>query len=236
MRRTLSHSVTNLLLAEYARQTGASALSRFEPVPLPFRAPIFAEGDRPRFVHFLTSGVASLVALLEEGAEVEVFMSGNEGCPEVLYLLGPQNPARFCFMQVGGSGLRMPFSDFQRWFEEDAILRRLVLELVQFQTMMSMQLVACNGQHDAESRLARWLLMVHDRVEEPELPLTQEFLAQMLGARRSTVTIAASNLQRAGMIEYHRGSIRILDRERLIDTACECDGMIRRLHENLYKH
>lgn len=230
----MSQPIRNLLLEAYARQAGPELLSKFETVPMPFKASVFNPGERPRYVHFMTSGVSSLVALLHEGAEVEVSMTGYEGCPEAVHLLGPEPSPRNCMMQVGGSALRMPFTEFSNLFEEDRLLRRLVLRFVQYQNLMGSQLIACNGQHDAEERLARWLLMVQDRVHDSNLPLTQEFLAQMLGSRRSTVTISASNLQRAGMIDYRRGHITILDRPSLADTACECYALIRKLFDNLY--
>jgi len=232
----MPHAMKNLLLEAYSKQAGSSLLARFEPVPLPFKVNLFRTGNYPDYVHFITSGVTSLIALLNEGVEVEVAMNGNEGCPEAIHLLGPELPPRDCMMQVGGTGLRMPLQEFKKLFEEDALMRRLVLRLVQYQSLVSNQLIACNGQHDAVERLARWLLMVHDRVQEPDLPLTQEFLSQMLGARRSTVTISASSLQSAGLIDYRRGHIRILDREKLADTTCECYSVIRKLYDNLYQN
>jgi CRP-like cAMP-binding protein len=231
----MADPVKNRLLEAYTTEAGPEFASRFEPVALPFKSTLFRQGERPKYVHFITSGLSSLLATLSEGSEVEVSMTSQEGFPEAIFLLGPETAQRDCMMQVGGTGLRMPFFEFENAFHTDEVLRRLVLRLVQFQSFMSSQLVACNGQHDAEERLARWLLMVQDRVHEPELPLTQEFLGQMLGSRRSTVTLAASNLQRAGIIEYRRGHIKVLDRERLIDTACECYGAISELRQKLYK-
>lgn len=230
----MAQALTNRLLDAYTKQAGPTILSRFEAVSLPFKANLFRIGKRPRYVNFLTSGLSSLIALLDEGIQVEVAMSGYEGCPEAIHLLGPELPPRDCMMQVPGSALRMPIAEFSQLFEEDALMRRLVLRLIQYQNLISNQLIACNGQHDAIERLARWLLMVQDRVHDSDLPLTQEFLSQMLGARRSTVTISASSLQRAGLIEYRRGHIRILDRDRLADTACECYGVTLKLFDNLY--
>jgi CRP-like cAMP-binding protein len=231
----MAQTLTNLLLDEYTRQAGPAILSRFEPVPLPFKTNLFRTGERPRYVNFMTSGLSSLIALLDEGIAVEVAMIGHEGCAEAVQLLGPELPPRDCMMQVPGSALRMPMPEFTKLFEEDPLMRRLVLRLVQYQSLISNQLIACNGQHDAVERLARWLLMVQDRIRDSDLPLTQEFLSEMLGARRSTVTISASSLQRAGLIEYRRGHIRIIDRDGLTDTACECYGVIRKLYDNLYK-
>lgn len=229
----MSHLVTNQLLHAYEKQVGPSFLSRFEAVSMPFKMVLFKNEERPRYVHLLTSGVASLLSLMSGGTEVEVAMTGREGFAEAIYLLGPEVSARTCVMQVPGTALRMRFAEFEEAFQTDTVLRKFVLRLVQFQSMMATQLVACNGQHDAEERLARWLLMVQDRVNDSDLPLTQEFLGQMLGARRSTVTIVASNLQRAGLIEYHRGHIKIHERERLSEVACECYGYMRKLYENL---
>lgn len=224
----------NLFLDTYCEQGDSALLSHFEWVHLPLRTTLHPHDERPRHVHFHTSGVSSLVTLLEDGAEVEVAMNANEGFPEAIFLLGPEVSPRTCIMQIEGSAFRMPFAEFEKLFHEDPVLHRLALRLVQYQGFMSSQLVACNGKHEVEERLARWLLMVQDRLQQAELPLTQDFLGQMLGARRSTVTIAASNLQRAGMIEYQRGHIRVLERERLVDTACECYKVIQKLYQSLY--
>lgn len=231
----MAEPVHNLLLDTYIQRAGRALLSRLERVNLPFKSVLCWAGELPRYVHFLTSGTASFVVPLHEGVEVEVAMMGNEGFPEGIELLGPERTLRTCIMQVGGTALRIPFKDFAGVFRDDSVMRELVLRLVQSQSMMTTQLVACNGQHDAEERLARWLLMFRDRSQESDLPLTQEYLGQMLGARRATVTITAGNLQRAGLIAYRRGHIRILDGERLADTACECYGVFRRLYNNLYK-
>lgn len=225
----------NRLLQAYAKQTGSSLTAPLEAVAMPFKASLYGSDEKPRYVHFITSGMASLVALLAKGAEVEVSMTGHEGLAEAVHLLGPEVTQRACFMQVPGTALRMPFTRFRQLFEDDPVLRRLVLRFVQYQSMTTTQLVACNAQHETEQRLARWLLMVHDRIHDSELPLTQEFLGQMLGARRTSVTIAAGVLQRAGIIEYHRGLIRILRRDKLIEVACECHDVIHRMHVRLYE-
>jgi CRP-like cAMP-binding protein len=224
----------NFFLDTYSEQGDPALLSRFERVHLPLGTTLQPAEERPRHVHFHISGLSSLVTVLEDGAEVEVAMNANEGFPEAIFLLGPEVSPRTCLMQIAGDALRMPFGEFEEVFQHDMVLHRLVLRLLQYQGFMSSQLVACNGKHDVEERLARWLLMVQDRLQSAELPLTQEFLGQMLGARRSTVTIAASNLQRAGMIEYRRGHIQVLGRERLVDTACECYKVIQGLYRNLY--
>jgi CRP-like cAMP-binding protein len=123
----------------------------------------------------------------------------------------------------------MPFTDFQRDFYPSAPVRDAVLRSVQSQTLVLSQIAACNRLHEVEERLARWLLMVSDRLASESFFLTQEFLAEMIGARRTTVTLAAGSLQRSGLIEYKRGHIVIVDRSGLEDSACECYRIVRDL-------
>jgi CRP-like cAMP-binding protein len=226
--------IKNLLLDCYRIETGQDLTSRCEAVPLPLHTVLSQPGSRPRYVHFLTSGLASIVCFMQGGEGVEVGMVGHESFPEGLHLIGPQTIARQYIMQVGGTGLRMRFKEFEEEFQKNAALRNLVMRSIQYEAMTLSQLVACNALHLVEERLARWLLMVQARTGERDLPLTQEFLGQMLGARRSSVTLAAGNLQRSGMIEYRRGNIRIENREGLEETACECAGVIQDLLENIY--
>jgi CRP-like cAMP-binding protein len=228
-------SLKNLLLDCYRLETGQDLTSRCEAVALPIHTVLYQPGSRPRYIHFLTSGLASIVCIMQGGEGVEVGMVGQESFPEALHLMGPQMTARQGIMQVGGTALRMRFKDFEEEFVKNTALRNLVMRSVQYEAMTLSQLVACNALHLVEERLARWLLMVQSRTGERDLPLTQEFLGQMLGARRSSVTLAAGNLQRSGMIEYRRGNIRIESRERLEETACECAAIIQDLFENIYR-
>ena len=129
----------------------------------------------------------------------------------------------------------MGFKEFRAEFFHDAAVLQSVLQYVQYEALALSQLGACNRLHEVEERLARWLLMVHDRVHAPDIRLTQEFLGEMLGTRRSSVSLAAGSLQRSGMIDYTRGRIRIVDRKLLEDVACECYPIIARLYHNLYQ-
>jgi CRP-like cAMP-binding protein len=224
----------NMLLSVYRAQTGRDLVPRFEPVSMPIHSVLVEAGDRPRYVHLVTSGVVSIVSAMSAGEAVEVGIWGNEGFPECTYLLGPQIPARRYITQVGGTALRMGFHEFEHLFHSDVDLQRLVYRCIQYEAYVVSQLVACNGLHQIEERLARWLLMVQDRTDERELPLTQEFLSQMLGTRRSSVTLAAGNLQRSGIIEYHRGAIRVEDRERMEQAACECYPVVHRFYQDMY--
>ena len=154
---------------------------------------------------------------------------GREGFPEAFHLLGEAGVPTNAFMQVEGTALRMPFADFHRDFQSIASIRDAVLRFVQSQSLILGQVAACNRLHEVEERLARWLLMVSDRLGESKFHLTQEFLAEMIGAQRSTVTLAAGNLQRSGLIEYRRGNIDIINRPGLEAAACECYPIVRDL-------
>ncbi len=231
----LGFSLSNLLIETLPPAVRAVLFPYLEAVPLPVGTVLYEPEDAPRHVHFITSGMASIVATMSNGDAVEVGVISREGMPEALHLLGPANGSTRCFMQIAGTGLRMEFKAFEQHFHRDETVRRLVLRYAQYQSQMLSQLAACNRLHEGEERLARWLLMVHDRLDSPDIPLTQEFLAYMIGTRRSTLTLMAGILQRSGLIQYRRGDVRILDRESLESTACECYPITRRLFQELYK-
>lgn len=227
--------VTNRLLEVLPSETRTELLLHLEPVDLPVHTVLFEPETTPPYVHFITSGIASTVTILSAGEGVEVGFVGQEGIAEKIHLLGPLTGTTRCFMQVAGTGLRMDFKRCEEMFTRDAKLRSAILRLVQHETLVLAQLAACNRIHQVEERLARWLLMVQDRTGESEMRLTQEFLAEMLGARRSTVNLAAGSLQRSGLIEYRRSRIRIENREQLEDVACECYPIIRKLLKNVFQ-
>ncbi len=218
---------TNLLLHLLPAEQRVVLMRLLEAVTLPVRTVLFEPAVTPHYAHFITGGLASIVTYMKEGEAAEVGLVGREGLPEALHLLGPAHIQTNCFMQIGGTGLRMRFRELEHLFQRDAVLRRIVLCFVQYQTLNLSQVAACNRLHEVEERLARWLLMVSDRIGSSELRLTQEFLSQMLGARRSTVTLVAGSLQRRGWIEYTRGDVKILDRAGLEGAACECYAITR---------
>jgi CRP-like cAMP-binding protein len=225
----------NQLLEAYKTQSSHELPFRVEQLPLPFGMVLYEEDSHPRYVHFVTSGAASVVASLPDGDQIEVGFVGNEGFPESLFLLGPQHTARRCMVQVEGTALRVRFRDFQEAMNRDTILQRLTSRWMQYEGLALGQIAACNGLHRVEQRLARWLLMVQDRIGRSELPLTQDLLANMLGSRRSSVTQAAGNLERAGLIDWRRGSIAIVDRPGLENAACSCYSIIHKLYDGLYR-
>jgi len=223
---------SNLILNTLPPQLSAFR-SKLNPVPLPVGMALFEPHEAPKFAHFITSGIASVVTTMKDGGSVETGMWAREGLAECMHLAGSDRIPSRCFMQMGGSALRMPYADLERDIENLEPLRAAIHRSIQTQALILGQLVACNRLHEVEERLARWLLMLQDRTQGDELLITQEFLAEMLGSRRTTVTLAAGALQRIGLIEYQRGRVHILNRERLESAACECYPVIRKLSNGL---
>ncbi|MGA2560864.1 MAG: Crp/Fnr family transcriptional regulator [Terracidiphilus sp.] len=224
----------NLLLESLPVAYRNSLLARLKPVSLPVRTVLYEPDEAPRYAHFVTSGIASIVSAMSTGASAEVGIWGSEGLVESFHLLGKAKIPTRCFIQMEATALRMPFKELQKEFQENDDLRDAVLQCVQSQGFILGQLAACNRLHEAEERLARWLLMVCDRVDSETYFLTQEFLGNMLGARRTTVTAAAGALQRKGLIKYSRGRIHITDSAGLERAACECYKTVRSLYLNFY--
>ena len=158
---------------------------------------------------------------------VEVGTVGNEGMSAVPLVHGAQVNTVDAMWQIEGDGLRMPSGEFRQELAENATFADVMNRYAQGFLAQVAQSTACNRLHPVEQRLARWLLMTHDRIGHDELQLTQEFLSQMLGVRRATVSVAAGALQRAGLISYSRGQITIVDREGLEQASCECYQLIR---------
>jgi CRP-like cAMP-binding protein len=225
---------SNRIINALPPELKSSLLDRLHPVDLPVGTVLSNPGQTPPFAHFMTSGMASVVTFMSDGVGAEVGVIGREGLVEAINLLGPAAAPTTSFIQSEGTALRMPFAELQQLFFVHAPLAQRILECVQSQGFMLSQLAACHGLHEIEERLARWLLMVRDRLESDRFELTQEFLAEMLGARRTSVTLAAGTLQRSGLIQYSRGRIHVLDNKGLESAACECYPIVRDLVAYLY--
>jgi CRP-like cAMP-binding protein len=226
----------NFLLASLSAESRELILSHCTPVTLPLRSVLYAASSVPVDGYFMTSGLASIVGSTSDGQTAEVGIVGHEGLVGAMHLLGPAVAPTECFMQLAGSALKIPFPKLQQLFKTSEEIRGRILEFVQEQTLVLSQLATCNRLHNAEERLARWLLMVDDSIKSDKIDLTQEFLAQMLGAQRTTVTMVAGTLQRAGLIEYKRGTLHIVNRKELEASACDCYEVTKKLYSNLYKN
>jgi len=231
---SLRHEIDgrNLLLDALPSADYERIRDRLEPVALPAGMPIYEANVPITQVYFVTSGIISMVTVMREGT-VEVGVTGCEGMagiPIVLY--ADAMPTR-AFVQVEGEAFRMSAKELRAAMAESEALRRLLSRYALALFDQAAQSVACNRLHSLEERCARWLLMTHDRVRSDVMPLKQTFLAEMLGVHRPAVTVAAGALQRAGMISYARGKMRVLDREALEGASCECYAIIKRSMEQL---
>lgn len=198
-----------------------------EPVALPQYQILQDPGQKIEFVYFLNDGMCSLVALSRDGRSVEVGIVGKEGMVGMGLTGGVTQAAFRAIMQMSGSGLRIRSDVFQEIWLASPALRTDLGRFALLQGMQVAQLAACNRLHEVEQRLIRWLLMCQDRVDFDMLPLTHEFLAQMLGAGRPSVSLATAVLENAGLIENLRGTVRILNRKSLEEIVCECYGVIQ---------
>jgi CRP-like cAMP-binding protein len=217
-----SESTGNWLLDSLPKEELRNLLPHLEPVSLRLRQTLQPSNEPAEFVHFLTSGLASVVAHLEDGAAVELGIIGREGMTAIAVVLGARSSPHECFVQMAGNALRMRAGTLVEESNRDPVLRGVLLRFAQAMAIHTAQTAACNARHTLDERLARWLLMARDRLDSDEMPLTQEFLSMMLAVRRSGVTVAAGTLQQAGIVRYRHGRITILDREALEATACEC--------------
>lgn len=187
------------------------------------------EAGRPiREVYFPIGAVLSVVTQMRDGGSIEVGTVGREGVSAIPLLLGATTSANESYCQVPGYAVVITSDHFRRLLSTgDNEFRRVLDRFLQAYVNMLGQLAACNGMHSIYERCARWLLLTHDRVNSDKIALTHEYLAMMLGARRSGVTIAAATLQQAGFIRYAHGHIVILNRQGLEDASCECYGVAR---------
>jgi CRP-like cAMP-binding protein len=224
--RLASFSGQNRILAALPPSEQSQLFEVVRNVTLPVKSVLFEPGAAIDAVHFPTDGVISLVTPLHDGAIVEVASIGNEGIVGVpLVPLG--GLAVRAISQVAGHCLRMDATAFIEWSERSRAFQTLVDSYTQALFGQISQAAACNRLHSSEERLSRWLLMGHDRVGSDEFMITQEFLGQLLAARRSTVSVSAGILQRAGLIRYVRGHVTIVDREGLEAVSCECYSVIK---------
>jgi CRP-like cAMP-binding protein len=212
----------NLMLAQLPDAEYETLAKFLVPVELPLEMRLSEPNEPIEYIYFLNSGLISTDALTEKGESVEVGVIGREGFAGLPALFDQPQMSHSVLMQGIGEGLRIRSSILRDQFVKGGMLQRLVHAFAYLQLVQVSQSVLCNRMHEVDARLARWLLTSADRMESESLNLTQEFLAQMLGVQRSTVTVAAGNLQRAGMIGYSRGKIHIVDRVNLARTACEC--------------
>jgi CRP-like cAMP-binding protein len=224
----------NQILAALPREEYASLEPHLEPVELALRAVLHGSDEPVQHVYFPDRGVVSMLNYGEDGRGIEVGTIGPEGFAGLAALYGADSTPSLVIVQIAGNGRRIAVDPFRRALRNCPRFFALLMRYAQAFLNQVAQSAACNRLHTVEERCARWLLLTQDRLDgAAEFLLTQDFLAQMLGVRRPTVSVAAGMLQQAGIIEYVRGRMRVLDRERLEAASCECYGIIRREYDRL---
>lgn len=224
----------NRLLQALPRREYQRLLPDLEPVSLAAGQSIYEPNQAIPHVYFVQSGVISLVSRMEDRTVVEVATVGNEGMVGLPVFLGSDTIPLQAFVQIPGAALRMRSGRLREEAGNGNGLTALLQRYTQTLFVQVAQGAACNRVHSIEERCARWLLTTHDRVGADQFPLTQQFLAQMLGVRRAVVNRAARALQQEGLIRYRRGTMTILDRAGLEAAACECYAIIREEYARLF--
>ena len=224
----------NRLLASLPDEELKDLLPHFQRVSLAHAETVIVPDEPIRDLYFPLTSLLSLVTVMEDGSTVESGSIGREGMSGVPVLLDAWETPMLTVTQIPGEAIKVKAEIIKDAFDKDGALRKILNRYMHTVIVTGSQSAACNRLHKVEARLCRWLLMSSDGVGSDELRLTQEFLATMLGVRRAGVTEAAVKLQDAGFISYGRGHIKILDRERLEQVACECYHMTKNEYDRLF--
>jgi CRP-like cAMP-binding protein len=221
------HAVRNEILLKLPRAEWDQLSPGLEYHRLTLHQVIHEAGEALKSGYFCNSGLFSVLSVMPDGKSVEVGLVGKEGFSAVPLVAGFRTSNTRTVVQTEGSGFRIDAARLRSLLRECPVLERQLQRYAQIVGVQAAQMAACNRLHEIDERLARWLLMTQDRINSNSLPLTQEFIAQMLGTRRSSVTVSAGTLQAAGLITYTRGNVTILDRSSLEKAACDCYHMLQ---------
>jgi len=219
--------VSNIILLSISDSDYSSLRPHLEYVSLPNHLVLHEAGGKLEFAYFPNRGLISLVVVMKDGRTAEAGIVGNEGFTGTLAAVGLRSSPLQAVIQISGDGFRVEVGALQNALESAPHLQMMLGRYAAIRSMQVAQTAACNRLHDIEQRLARWLLMTQDRVDAGSLHITHDFLATMLGTDRSSVTLAAGVLQRKELIEYTRGAVKIVNRKKLEDSACECYEVIQ---------
>ena len=218
-----NHLLASLPAADYAR-----LLSELELVPMPLGWSVYESGGHQGYVYFPTNSIVSLLYVMENGASAEMAITGNEGVVGIALFMGGETTPSRAVVQSAGHAYRLKAAVLKREFEHGGALQHLLLRFTQALITQMSQTAVCNRHHSVVQQLCRWLLLSMDRLPGNELRMTQELIANMLGVRREGVTEAAGKLQEAGLINYSRGHITVLNRPKLEKQVCECYAVVKR--------
>jgi CRP-like cAMP-binding protein len=215
-------SLENHLLRSLSAEERARLCPNMQHMPLTLGQVLYEPGGMLDYVYFPTTCVVSCLYTMHDGSTAEMALAGNDGVIGIALFLGGGTIPHRAVVQVGGYAIRIPARVLQAEFARGGQFQRELLRYTQALITQISQTAVCNRLHSVEQRLCRWLLLCHDRVNVPEILMTQEYIANMLGGRRESVTVAAGHLQDLGLIHYSRGRITIRDREGLEMMVCEC--------------
>jgi CRP-like cAMP-binding protein len=228
------HSPThNDLLAALPPEDLRRLLPDLELTPLPLGMAVYESGGRLDYVYLPIDSIVSLLYVMKDGASAEIAVVGHEGLVGIALFMGGETTPSRAVVQSAGFGYRLRAPLLKEEFNRAGPVLRLLLRYTQALITQMTQTAVCNRHHSIEQQLCRWLLLSLDRLSSSSLTMTQELIANMLGVRREGVTVAARNLQRAGLIRYSRGRIDVLDRPGLEKTVCECYAVVKTEFERL---
>jgi CRP-like cAMP-binding protein len=224
---TQGKPVSSLILLSISDSDYSSLRPHLEYISLPNRLVLHEAGGKLEFAYFPNRGLISLVVVMKDGRTAEAGIVGNEGFTGTLAAVGLSRSPLHTVVQITGDGFRVEVGALQNTLESAPHLQLMLSRYAAIRSMQVAQTAACNRLHDIGQRLSRWLLMTQDRVDSGSLPITHDFLATMLGTDRPSVSQAAGVLQEKKLIEYTRGAVKIVNRKKLENSACECYGVIQ---------
>lgn len=225
--------VENRLLAALPKKEYERLLPLMEAVPMDLKHILYQPNERIKYVYFPINGAVSLLAIMKDGTGAEVGIVGNEGMVGLPVFLKAERTVGQAISQIPGHGLKMKAELFKSEVTASSPLYDMLQRYTQALLDQVAQTSGCNRLHSIEQRFCRWMLMCQDRMGSDQFPLTQEFLAQMLGVRRAGVSEIASVIQKAGLIQYNRGKITVLNQQRLEASSCECYAVIKQQFDRL---
>jgi CRP-like cAMP-binding protein len=228
-----AHPFHNKLLSALPADEMARWLPQLEPTEMALGNVLYESGVKMAHVYFPTTAIVSLLYVLENGASAEIAVVGNEGIVGIALFMGGESTPSRAVVQSAGSGYRLEASLMLKEFNRSVPVMHLLLRYTQALITQMAQTAVCNRHHSLDQQLCRWLLLSLDRLTTSELVMTQELIANMLGVRREGVTEAAGQLQQAGLIQYQRGHIRVLDRKGLEKRTCECYEVVKSEYDRL---
>ena len=228
-----SEPISNHLLAALPQAESQRWLPHLESVDLPLGQVIYESGTTLSHVYFPTTAIISLLYVMENGASAEIAVVGNDGIVGISLFMGGESTSSRAVVQSAGQGFRLKSQKMQEEFNRAGPVLHLLLRYTQALITQMSQTAVCNRHHSLDQQLCRWLLLSLDRLKGNQLVMTQELIANMLGVRREGVTEGALKLQNAGLIQYARGHITVLDRAGLEERSCECYAVVKKEYDRL---